>query len=495
MAVAEIATDGTIKPLENLSQAVHLGKDTFTRGAIQKATIEDCVRILKSYRQILAEYGITQPDQTRVVATSAVREAMNRLAFLDRIFSATGFVVEPIDEAEVNRITYLSTQPQLTDDSAMSDAPSVIMEVGGGNTELLIVDGSDVVFAHTFRLGSIRLREVLGQYQAPRVKLRGIMENHIERTIEEFIQHVPEAGVQMIALGGDARFAATQLLPEWDMHTLGRLPVPMFHEFTDKILALTDDELVQKYHLTYPDAETLGPALLADLKFAEALGVETILVSNVNLRDGLLQEFAGRGVWSDDFNKQIIRSALGLGRKFGFDESHAMHVADLSRTLFRELKDEHELDSRFELILYVASLLHEIGQFIGTAGYHKHSMYIIRNSELFGLGKVDLLLVALVARYHRRASPKPAHEGFSALGRNHRIAVAKLSALLRVADALDHSHSRRVNEIHCNREKATLVMSIPNVDDLSLEQLALRQKGSLFEEIFGMKVLLRTVRN
>eukprot|EP00913_Durusdinium_trenchii_P022805 g21409.t1 len=489
------ARESSIRPLEHLAQAVHLGKDTFTRGAILKSTIEDCVRILKSYRQILAEYGITQADQVRVVATSAVREAMNRLAFLDRIFSATGFVVEPIDEAEVNRITYLSTQPQLIEDSAVSNSPAVIVEVGGGNTELLIVDGSDVVFAHTYRLGSIRLREVLGQYQAPRVNLRRIMENHIERTIEEIVEHVPDGNVEFIALGGDVRFAATQLLPAWDVQSLGRLPVGTFREFTDKMLALSDDELVQKYQLTYPDAETLGPALLADLKFAEALGVETVLVSNVNLRDGLLQEFAGRALWSEDFSKQIIRSALGLGRKFGFDESHALHVAELSRTLYRELADEHQLDSRFELILYVAALLHEIGQFIGAAGYHKHSMYIIRNSELFGLGKADLLLVSLVARYHRRASPKPGHEGFNSLERNQRIAVAKLSALLRVADALDHSHSRRVNEIHCEQEKSTLVISIPNVDDLSLEQLALRQKGGLFEEIFGMKVLLRTVRN
>lgn len=494
MAIAEIMADGTIKPLDSLTQAVHLGKDTFTKGAIHRSTIEDCVRILKSYRRILAEYGITQPEQTRVVATSAVREAMNRLAFIDRIFSATGFVVEPIDEAEVNRITYLSTQPQLTEETAAAHVPIVIMEVGGGNTELLIVDDSDVVFAHTFRLGSIRLREMLGQYQAPRVRLRGIMENHIERTIEEFIGHVPEGDVELIALGGDARFAATQLLPEWDANTLGRLPVPMFREFTDEILAKTDDELVQKYQLTYPDAETLGPALLADLKFAEALGVETILVSNVNLRDGLLQELAGGGHWSDDFNKQIIRSAINLGRKFGFDESHARHVAELTGRLFEELQDEHELDSRFALILYVAALLHEVGQFIGTAGYHKHSMYIIRNSELFGLSKTDLLLVSLVARYHRRASPKPGHDGFNSLERNHRIAVAKLAALLRVADALDHSHSRRVSEIRCAREKSNLVISVPNVDDLSLEQLALRQKGGLFEEIFGMKVLLRTIR-
>ena len=199
--------------------------------------------------------------------------------------------------------------------------------------------------------------------------------------------------------------------------------------------------------------------------------------TNVNLRDGLLQEFSGRGIWTEDFNKQITRSATALGRKFGFDEAHAQHVADLSGMLFHALLDEHELDPRFELILYVAALLHEVGQFISRGSYHKHSMYIIRSSELFGLGETDLLLVSLVARYHRRASPSPNHEGYNSLNREQRIAVSKLAGLLRVADALDHSHSGRVSEVRCAIDKSTLVISVPHVDDLSLEQLALRQKG------------------
>jgi len=493
MAIAEIKTDGSVRTLDKLAQAVHLGRDTFTSGSIGKKTIEECVRILKSYRQILAEYRITQSDQIRVVATSAVREATNRLAFIDRIFSATGFQVEPIDEAEANRITYLSIQPILNAEPELTRSPAVITEVGGGNTEVLVVQGIDVLFAQTYRLGSIRLREMLEVYRTPRYKLRHIMLSQIQRTVEEVVQNVPaESTAELIALGGDVRFAASQLLPSWTPETLGRIPLDAFADFTDRMLSLSEDELVQKNHLTYPDAETLGPSLLAYLELARALKVEQILVTNVNLRDGLLHEFALDGQWTEDFNKQIIRSALVLGRKFGFDEDHAAHVAELSRAIFRQMQDEHELGPRYELILYVAALLHEIGLFIGTASYHKHSMYLIRHSELFGLSKNDLLLVSLVARYHRRASPKSNHEGYAMLDREHRIAVCKLAAILRIADALDHSHSGRVGDVKCRREKSRLVITARNVDDLSLEQLALQQKGPLFEEIFGLQVLLRT---
>jgi exopolyphosphatase/guanosine-5'-triphosphate,3'-diphosphate pyrophosphatase len=143
------------------------------------------------------------------------------------------------------------------------------------------------------------------------------------------------------------------------------------------------------------------------------------------------------------------------------------------------------------VILQVAALLHEIGLFVSNRSYHKHSLYLIRNSELFGLGKKDLLLAALVARYHRRASPQPTHEGYATLDRDERVAVAKMAAILRVADALDESRSQRIHEIQTTCEGDRLVISVPMVEDLSLENLALKQTGALFEETFGTPVLLR----
>ncbi len=157
-----------------------------------------------------------------------------------------------------------------------------------------------------------------------------------------------------------------------------------------------------------------------------------------------------RDVWTAEFRNQIIRSAINLGRKFSFDEKHARHVAMLSRKLFADLQEEHQLDQRMELLLYLASLLYEIGLFINVRSNHKHAMYLIRNSELFGLSRRDLLLVSLVARYHRRSSPQPEHEGYATLDRSDRVAVAKLAAILRIAIALDETRAQRITNIRCN---------------------------------------------
>ncbi|MCO6456865.1 MAG: HD domain-containing protein [Pirellulaceae bacterium] len=495
MAIAEIDETGRVHRLESLSQAASLGKDTFTSGILSRATIEDCVRVLRSYRQVLREYQISDPSQVRVVATSAVREARNSLAFLDRVYIATGLNVEPLDEAEVNRVTYMGLQPYLESDPALKESQSIVVEVGGGSTELLLVKQGNVVFAHTYRLGSLRLRKALESLRAPAAKLREVMEQQIDNVVSQILERLPEGGdVQMIALGGDVRFAIRHIQPDWDRSQKTRLPVESLEELTGRLLRLSPDSIAHKFHLSFPEAETVGPALLAYARLARALRLDNILVTNTNLRDGLLQELAAPASWSEEFRAQILRSAVNLGRKYEFDEMHGSHVADLASKLFTAMQEEHQLDRRFEVLLSVAALLHAIGNYVSNRSMHKHSMYLIRNSELFGLGRRDLLLVSLIARYHRRASPQPMHEGYSTLGRDDRVAVAKLAGILRVAIALDDSRSRRIRQLFCRTVDNRLVISIPDVDDLSLEQLALKQSGSLFEETYGLQVELRRMR-
>ena len=361
---------------------------------------------------------------------------------------------------------------------------------------MLLVNDGNVMYAHTYRLGSLRLHETLEAHQAPSVKMRQIMEGQIQHTIHQIEEHVPSEGsVEMIALGGDVRFAADQLLPDWNQNVLARIPVDLLEQFTGELLCQTEDEIVRHYHLSYQEAETVGPALLVYVQLAKALKLVNVIVSNTNLRDGLLKEMAVSQVWTSEYRNQIIRSALDLGRKFQFDEAHAQHVAKLCDILFEQLQDEHQLDSRYQLILHLAALLHELGMYVNTQSHHKHSMYLIQNSELFGLRRRDLRLVALTARYYRRATPKPTHEGYGELTRDERIAVSKMAALLRIGVALDDSRSQRIHEFHCERENDRLVISFPNIEDLSLEQLAVRQNCSIFEEIFGLQVQLRTVHS
>lgn len=493
MAIGE--TDGStfVRVLEQLVRGVSLGKDTFTTGEIQRKTLQECIRVLKAYRRKLKEYQCNDPKHVRIVATSAVREATNRLDVLDRIYIATGFAVELIDDAEIARVTYLGVRPLLQSDTQLTDAITVVAEVGGGNTEVLVLKGRDILHSQPYRLGSLRLQQLVLQSQAARNRAINIMIGQIDRTIEPLIDLVPKGRpVEFLALGGDMRFAARILGIDLKTAGLTRVPVEDIEKLTNRLQSITVDRIMQKYHIELSQAETLLPALLSNLRLAQQLGSQQFLISGFNLRDALLQGMLRTNDWSADFCHQIENSALELAKKYHVDLPHARHVADLSRKLFRSLQNEHRMDARCETLLVTAALLHETGLFVGLSGYHKHSYYLIMNSELFGLNALDHQLVAMIARYHRRAAPKPTHESFARLDRDSRVIVSRLASILRVAVALDHTGSQRVRDIECSIEKNRLVVTVTNLaGDLSLERMELRQKANLLEDTFGLGVMLR----
>ena len=492
MAIAEIREGGEVRKLDTLVQSVDLGREAFEARRLSRKVIEKAASVLKQYQRVLKEFGISSPEDMRVVATSAVREASNRLAFTDRIYVVTGFNVDPIDEAEVNRITYMGVMPHLLTNKKMADGKSVVLEIGGGSTELLVIRGGNVLHSQSYRLGSLRLLRTLESGRVSTAGRRSILESHIRRTLVQVSENVHgDQGIHLVAIGGDIRFAAHRLIEDWDGATLAKLSTKALSDFTDEVLELDQDAIVRKFGASFIEAETLVPALLAYTMLAKHFNQPHVYVCETNLRDGLLHDMAVGGSWTAEFRNQIVRSAISLGRKYEFDEMHARNVAELSRRLFDQLKSQHQLDSRHEVLLYVAALLHEIGMLINVRSNHKHTLYVIRNSELFGLSKDQLLQVGLVARYYRRASPQSSHEGYGTLPREQRVLVGKLAAILRLATALDDTRSGRIREVECSREGKRLVINVPGVDDVSLEQIAMRQNSGLFRDIYGMQVLLR----
>jgi exopolyphosphatase/guanosine-5'-triphosphate,3'-diphosphate pyrophosphatase len=493
LRIAEIRKDGTAHSLEALQHAVHLGKDTFTLGHIQPSSIEECVKILRSFRRIMAEYGVTRDDQIRAVATSAVREAENRDAFLDRIYMATQINVSAIEGAEENRLTYIAVHDLIEANPSLKKSDMAIVEVGGGGTDFMVLQEGRVAFSESYRLGSLRMRETLETYRAPADRARAVLSQHIQRTIDQLRRRVPFQNLPyLVAVSGDARFAASLISPQWEKSHVCHIDVEIFRQLVDQLVTVPVDELVRKYRIPYQEAETIGPALLAYEHLADAFRMKHILVSRASMRDGLLKEMVVGGAWTFEFADQAIHSAMALADKYRVDEEHALHVADLSVRLFRELQPEHGLDARFELMLRIAGLLHEVGSFISDRSHHKHSMYIILNSDLFGLTKKDLTLIALVARYHRRASPRAYHTEYTSLERDSRLVVSKLAAILRLADALDCKHSQQVRHFNCQRTDGQFILTVPDVADLTLEQLSLKDKASLFNQVFGTKVVLRS---
>ena len=491
MQIAQINQDGTVEKLEALSQAVSIGKDSFANQHIQRKTIEDCVQVLAIFRLKLKEYGVTNDRDIRVVATSGVREARNRQAFQDRIFVATGFDIEDFDEAELHRVTYLGILPYFKREPEYFTDRSAICEVGGGTTELMVLNGVDVEHSNSFRLGSLRLYKMLEAYDAPMETARVLLESKIHKTINDMNGVTDRTVRTFLSMGSEIRLVASELHQTPMTDQLVEVPLTQLESFTGKVFSMAPNRVASEFHLALPDAQTFGPALLTHLEIARAFGVDRIMVANVNLRDSLVKEMVSGMTWSDEILEQIVRAALQLGRKFDFDEPHSKHVSKIALRLFDKLQAQHQLGVRSRSILRLASLLHEIGRFISSSAFHKHSMYLIKNSDFFGVSESDLLKISLVARYHRRALPQPSHDGYSRLPRVDRVVVSKLAAILRIANAMDEAHEQTIQSFDCQVHGDRVIINVANLDDISMEQLSVKHAKGLFEDIYGMRVALQ----
>ena len=313
--------------MESLQQSVSLGKDSFTKGRIEKTTIEQCVKTLRGFGKLLQEYGITGSDKVRAVATAAVREATNREEFIERMHIGSGIVVDAIDAADAARLNYLGIQPFLGKDLLLKRSHVLIAEIGGGSTEVCFLKREGTAFIQAYRLGSLRLREMLEAFHVPSISQTDLMESDIMRIVAQIKQRVSmERPLTFIALGGDIRFAASQILQQWDAVNPVALPVAALERFTAKVNALSVQKLAHKYYLPYMEAETAGPALLFYLKLSKALHLKRIIVAGVSMRHGLFMEMGKNGVWTEELKDIIARSALSIAAKYQTDIAHVKHV-------------------------------------------------------------------------------------------------------------------------------------------------------------------------
>ncbi|QBG47067.1 Ppx/GppA family phosphatase [Verrucomicrobia bacterium S94] len=496
MVVAEVFRNGTFRTLDTLNQSVSIGSDTFTRGRISRSTIADAVKVLRNFASVLKEYNIDPQKDVSAVATSAVREARNRDEFIDRVSMATDFEVQVIEGTEVNRLTFLAIRPILNKYSSLRKNRLLVAEVGGGSTELLGLDEGRVSFAHIYRMGAYRLREAMDDQEGSDARKREVLQMEIDSNIRQCRDAVPRDGVplSLLLMGGEARFTAQMVEEDWDEQTVIEIKVGDLEKLADRILPMDVEKVVRKYHMTLEEAQTLAPALLTYVKLAQAFGLKKVFICGASLRDGLLTEAASGETWSEDFVEQVLHSVHEVGRRYQLDQNHADCVTEIARAIFRALKSVHKLGFRHEVILTVAAQLHDVGMFIGSSSHHKHSQYIIENSDIFGLGEEDIQLVALVARYHRRANPRPGHPGYGTLSRKNRLTVNKLAAILRAADAFDRSHTQAIRNVKVIVAEEEVVVETTQTGDFTAEKRALAGKAKLFERVYGRTMILRARR-
>ena len=492
LVIAQIGPDRTSHIIEEASRGVLLGRDTFSSGVIRPRTADAALAAIHGFRQAMESYGVTE---VRAVATSAVREARNGDLFLDRVRAQSGIAFETINEAEETRLLYIAVRESLKRHPAIKGASTLLTEVGGGSTSLTLLRHGLPVRSGVYALGAVRFRQRLELTRYGHELQVALLKRVIANVIDEIRVELPLHKVaQVVAVGGDIRFAASQVQSEDGAATHTReITRDALLAFSSEVEGLDDDSLVSRFRLKAVEAETLMPSLLIYSALLSETAARRVIVSDASLRTGVLLDLADpeRQIAAESFEQQVLASAEELGHRFRFDRAHGRHVLTLSTKLFDELADDHRLTPRDRLLLQTAALLHDVGVYVSLRAHHKHSQYILSASQIFGLSKDETAIVANITRYHRGTVPQRSHLPYMELDHDERLLVSKLSALLRIANALDAEHLQKVRDLRIVRGEKAWVLELIGTGDIRIEQIAGAARSDLFVEVFGHELVVR----
>ena len=496
LTIAEKRGKKGICVLERAVQSVAIGRDVVESQRIAHATVEQCVQILNSFRTLLQEYDIP-PESIKAVASDAVRQAENSDAFLDRLSIASRISFRMLDPGQVGYYYHLAFRAIPDRLARWEKGGVVVMEIGGLTCGLLYRKEGEIRFAQTYGVGSLRIRQQMESAGLSPKQLDEQVEGRTREMAIHLRQNIGEdEQVKLLLMGREMRFAAARLRKKVAnaAATVTKISVAELGCLTRQLTGEPLEQVVRSWNISYPDAEILAPTLCMALSMAQTLGLKDLHVSNLSFSDGLLVEAVDGPVWTSAMMRHVVRIARETGEKYLYDARHATQVSEIALALFDLLKAEHDCTARHRLLLEVAALLHDIGVFVNARGHHKHALYLIRNTEFIGLSVAETTLIALVARYHRKAMPQMSHPEYAALPHEERLVVSKLAALLRVADALDRVHDQSLGRLRFELTPDALVCIPDKRVGTSAEQVALGEKGDLFELIYGRRSYVRSPR-
>jgi exopolyphosphatase/guanosine-5'-triphosphate,3'-diphosphate pyrophosphatase len=491
--IAELA-GGVAAVLESHRLPVRLGQQVFETGQISEETI---AAVVDGFRRFRASCERLQVGSVRAIATSAMRDAGNRDLLIDRLREVCGVEIEVISGTQEAYLLQLGVGTKLD----LKKGRSLLVDVGGGSVEVVVADRGEVVAADSYRLGALRM---LQTFSSPSISSDGFVElltkhlRSLERRIADRFGEQPFD--RYAAVGGNIETIADLVAAQHGPQKQDGVDVCSLAEVRKKALelaALPLEERIAKHGLRPDRADTIVPAGIVYAHLGTLAGVDKVAVPRVGIKDGLMQELVAGHVQPfapEDHADVVLQSCRAMGRRFHYERDHAETVRTLARRLFDETRNLHGLDERARVFLEAAALLHDVGVAVNNDGHHKHSQYLIESSEIVGLSDEERSLVALLARYHRKAPPSREHEEFARLRRHERMLVERLSALLRLADALDRQHASVVADVRVVQrgqwlELQPMFTSTPQ-SLLPLETQAVADKGGWFAQLFGKKPIL-----
>jgi len=482
-----------IKYLESLRYPLSLGHDTFHAGKMSFEKVDKACTIIKNFLNVTRDYGVRN---IRTVANTAVREADNMDYILDQIKIKTGVEVQVIDDLDEKHYIYKLLLHYATEELKQS---ALMVYIGTGNVGISLLQEGKMPRTWNYRVGSLRMGELFGQLQEYTKDFYRLMEEYLTGFIAQLRAELP-GGISHFIVSGQEVDLIAKLVDAPVGDPLFEITRADFQGLYDKLKRKTTDRIAADYGLELARADALLPAACIYQNLLNITQVERITASRLLPCDAILFEmlhdkrFAAldkRLVKSTEQSIKLLAERYQASSSASTPVTHGELVREYTICIFDKMKKIHGLGIRDKLLLSAAAKLHDIGEYVNLRDHHKHSYSLVRGSDIVGLTQMETEIVALLCRYHSELTPSIGESCYASLYPSDRVRVSKLVAMLRLADALDRSHTQKFSNIEVRLTDAALIVTVQTGANVSLEQWAFTDKGQFFEEVFGIKAELK----
>ena len=476
-----------------------LGEKDLSTGELTNIAIERALEALKRFKELADSYKV---QNLLVAATSAVREAPNSSYFLDLVKEKIDLDVEIISGTEEARLIYLGVLSGMR----LADRPHILIDIGGGSTELILADGYEAKALTSTKIGAVRLKREFVTKQPLSSRKREFLNAFIQGSLESAVYKIsrrirPGENPAMVATSGTAMAIGNLISSEKSgskikLHGF-KISKDVLDQQVEKLLKMSPEELRRLTSLSDRRSEIIVPGILILQTTMQMLKLNEVVLSERALREGIVVDWMFRkGYLEDRFSLQgNIRQSTVLhqAKRFGVDCSRAEKVAQFALTLYDNTYEVlHTDNGEGRDLLWAAAILHACGQHINLSAYHKHSWYLIRHGELLGYSQVEHFIVAAIARYHRKGMPKKRHEAWQCLeDRYQREIVSQMSTLLRLASSLDCRPDPVISSIQVKSDDSQVkIKLIPERlnQNLAIEQWSFKKALLMIEDQINVSV-------
>ena len=493
MMAAEVS-HGETHVLTQERQVIRLGESVFRSGNVSADALAILQATLSRMASVYEELNVVG---VRAVATSAVRDAGNQQEFLNVANNALKTDVEIVSGSEEARLIHLGVETRWP----RGKERTLILDVGGGSAELIICQNGQLIDAVSRPVGAIRLNEAFLKGDPPSPEECRRLDSYIEEKLTPFVKlHAAERFERVIGTSATAAaiVCAANQIPRARRDDAERMRASV-SQIRDLYQALISSPLEIRRKVTGigpKRAEIVAAGAAVFLKAMEMFNQKALHYCSAGVRDGIIADLAARGVGRELAQLTRERRAVveAMAKRYEVSLKHVKHVAFLSHRLFETLQPVHRLPPDAGKMLEAAAILHDIGHFVSNSCHHKHSAYLVANSDMPGFTDRERMTIAALCRFHRKAMPQARHSHFQALDVEARRWVNTLAAILRLADGLDRGHSQRVLDISTTVRDGVIILSIETESSADLEMWAASEDAKIFSELFDTRLELQRAK-